>query len=70
MKKSKIVIAVGLLSYLGIFSLVFSSVADIFGSKSVAAYIVIITMGPILLLLLMTHDGLDRFLRRLDGDDS
>jgi hypothetical protein len=58
-----------LVCYLIVSGIIILGVAESFGVSSLAMYITVLAVGPIGLILLGTHKGLNAFLKNLDGDD-
>lgn len=69
LKRSTIASFIILICYVIVSGIIISGVADSFGSDSLAMYITVVAIGPIGLILLGTHKGLNTFLKNLDGDD-
>jgi hypothetical protein len=58
-----------LIGYLVVSGIIISAVAKSFGSNSIAMYLTVIAVGPVGLLLIVTHKGLNSFLQGLDNHD-
>ena len=69
MKRSTIGVVFILFCYLLVVGIIMLAVAESFGSNSIAMYLTIIAIGPIGLLLIVTHKGLDSFLKNFDKND-
>lgn len=69
MKRSTYVTVSILIAYIIVAGIIISAVAVTFGGDSIAMYITVIAVGPVGLLLIVTHKGLDSFLKGLDNID-
>ena len=70
MKRSTIAVVLTLLCYLIFAGIIISAVAKSYGSHSIAMYITIIAVGPIGLGLIITHKGLNSWIKGLDKKDN
>ena len=66
MKRSTIMAVFILFCYLVVSGIIILAVAESFGSDSIAMYITVIAVGPVGLLLIITHKGLNSFLKNFD----
>lgn len=69
MKRSTLAITSILIGYLVVSGIIISAVAESYGLDSIAMYLTVIAVGPIGLILLVTHKGLDSYLKGLDKRD-
>lgn len=69
MKRSTLATAAILMGYIVVSGIIITAIAGSFGSDSVAMYIIVIAVGPVGLLLIATHKGLDAYLKGLDKHD-
>jgi len=69
MKRSTLFMSIFIIVYVITFGLVTFAVSDKYGAESFATTFIVIIMGPVALIVLVSHKGLDEFLRWLDGDD-
>lgn len=69
MKRSTIVTVFILVGYLVVSGIIISAVAESYGTYSIAMYLTVVAVGPIGLLLICTHKGLNSFLKGLDKHD-
>ena len=69
MKRSTLATVSILISYVVVSGIIVLAVAESFGSDSIAMYLTVIAVGPIGLLLIATHKGLNSYLKGLDGHD-
>jgi len=68
MKRSTVTVVLLLTGYLIVFSVVVSAIVKAYGSDSIAMYIAVIALGTIGLPLIATHEGLYRWLKKLDKE--
>lgn len=66
MKRSTLGTLFILTGYLAVFGIIISAVSESFGSDSIAMYITVIALGPVGLILISTHKGLNEYLKELD----
>ena len=69
MKRSTIAVLTIIVSYLIVSGLIISAVAGSFGVDSIEMILVIIVIGPIALYMIVSHEGLNKFLSGLDRDN-
>ena len=69
MKRSTLACVPILIGYVVVVGIIISSVAESFGSDSFAMFLTVIAVGPIGLLLIVTHKGLNSYLKGLDKHD-
>ncbi len=66
-RRSTIVTVFIMIGYLVVSGIIISAVVESYGKDSIAMYLTVIAVGPIGLLLIATHKGLNLFLKRLDN---
>jgi len=67
MKKSYLVVSIILIIYIVYFSLIIKAGIEYYGKDSLILIFIILINGPIFLYLLGTHEGLEKWLKRLDS---